>query len=236
MPIQAVFFDAAGTLIRPVRRVGESYARIAAKYGKEIAPSAISERFRLCFESAPPLAFPGASPAEIDRLERNWWKNLVLQILEPWGSMERFDDYFSELFAYFAQPEAWALYPEVPETLASLKRRGLTLGVISNFDSRLLRILDGLGGGHWFEHVVISSRVGYAKPAREIFAAALGRHGIDARSAVHVGDSEEKDLQGSVNAGLKGILVDRERECCGATFLRVTTLEEILDVLDDNLE
>ncbi|HEU4346033.1 MAG TPA: HAD-IA family hydrolase [Candidatus Binatia bacterium] len=236
MPIKVVFFDAAGTLIRPVRRVGDSYARIAIRYGKEIAPSAISERFRICFESAPPLAFPGASPMEIDRLERSWWKTLVRRILEPWGPIERFDDYFSELFGYFAQPEAWTLYPEVPETLASLKERGLMLGVISNFDSRLLRILDGLGGGHWFEQVVISSRVGYAKPAPEIFAAALGRHGIDAKAAVHVGDSREKDLQGSVNAGLTGILVDRERECCAATVLRVTTLKELLDMLDNNLK
>lgn len=235
MPVKAVFFDAAGTLIRPVRRVGESYALAAAKYGKTIPSSAISARFRSCFESAPPLAFPGASPAELPDLERNWWEQLVQRVLDPWQPFERFDEYFSDLFGYFARPDAWSLYPEVPETLAALKRRGLFLAVISNFDSRLLQILEGLHALRWFEDVLISSRVGYAKPAQEIFESALDGHEIAANYAVHVGDSEEKDFQGAINAGLKGVLLDREGEHVSAAFSRITSLNEILDLLDDGM-
>ena len=65
--IKAVFFDAAGTLIKPARRVGESYAAIAAKYGKDVSPAELFERFRICFDGAPPLAFPGAATADIER-------------------------------------------------------------------------------------------------------------------------------------------------------------------------
>ena len=36
---KAIYFDAAGTLIKPARRVGESYAAIAVKYGKNVSPS-----------------------------------------------------------------------------------------------------------------------------------------------------------------------------------------------------
>jgi putative hydrolase of the HAD superfamily len=80
MAIKAIFFDAAGTLIKPASRVGESYALIAKKYGKNVSTPEISERFRLCFDSAPPLAFPAANETDIENLERDWWRQLVLRV------------------------------------------------------------------------------------------------------------------------------------------------------------
>ena len=167
--IRAVYFDAAGTLMKPARRVGESYAAIAAKYGKTVSPGDLFERFRICFDDAPRLAFPDAAPDEVDKLERDWWKKLVAQVFEPWGRFDNFEDYFAELFAYFAEPSAWNLYPEALDTLSALHKRNVTLAVISNFDSRLVRILEGLGAGSWFADIFVSSRVGYAKPDRQIF-------------------------------------------------------------------
>jgi len=233
MAIKAIFFDAAGTLIKPARRVGETYSLLARKYGVEVSAAEIAERFRLCFDSAPPLAFPGASPARMEDLERAWWQELVRHIFAPWDGFQRFDDYFVELFAYFAQPDAWAIYPEVVETLTVLERRGLILSVISNFDSRLIGILEGLGAAHWFEHIFVSSRVGYAKPDRQIFHTALERYGVQAGDALHVGDSEEKDLRGANKAGLKGVLVERNGASKSNLSPRITSLRSILSLLDD---
>jgi putative hydrolase of the HAD superfamily len=233
MAIRAVFFDAAGTLIKPARRVGESYAVVAKKFGMVVSPPQLSERFRICFDASSPLAFPGAPATAIDGLEREWWKCLVRKIFEPWGHFERFDDYFTELFDYFAGPDAWALFPEVLETLSALRSRGLILDVVSNFDSRLIGILNGLGAGEWFDEIVISSRVGHAKPDRRIFSAALARHGLKPENAAHVGDSENNDLCGAKEAGLKGILVDRDHACSPGTGPRVADLREILPLLDD---
>lgn len=234
MAIKAIFFDAAGTLIKPARRVGESYAVIARKYGLEASAAEISERFRFCFHAAPPLAFPGAPPAAIADLERAWWKALVRRVFEPWDGFQRFDDYFAELFAYFAQPAAWLLYPEADETLSALKRRGMILGVISNFDSRLIGILEGLGVAHCFEHIFVSSRVGHAKPDREIFQKAVERHRLEAADALHVGDSEEKDLHGANAAGLKGVLVERSGETNSNLSPRITSLKGLLSLLEDS--
>src|ERR671914_2812835 len=98
MTVRAIFFDAAGTLIKPARRVGESYAAIAAKHGKEVLASDIAARFRACFDGAPRLAFPGASEHSLSQLERDWWRQLVARVFEPWAPFDRFDEYFSELF------------------------------------------------------------------------------------------------------------------------------------------
>jgi len=233
MAIRGIFFDAAGTLIQPVRRVGESYALLAKKYGVEISPAEITERFRICFDEAPPLAFPGASAPRIAVLEREWWKDLVRHIFEPRDRFHGFDDYFTELFDYFAQPGAWTLYPEVAETLPILKNRGLTLDVISNFDSRLIGILEGLGVAHWLDHTFVSSRVGYAKPARQIFAAALEHRSLEASDALHVGDSRENDFHGARKAGLKSVLVERSGEDPSNLAPRITTLRAIPRLLDD---
>ncbi|HLN85001.1 MAG TPA: HAD-IA family hydrolase [Candidatus Limnocylindrales bacterium] len=229
--IKAVYFDAAGTLIKPARRVGESYAAIAEKYGKTVTPSDLFTRFRVCFDGAPRLAFPNAGDDQIDRLERDWWRNLVANIFEPFGRFDNFDDYFAELFAYFAEPDAWALFPEVLDTLEALKQRGITLAVISNFDSRLVRILDGLGLRPWFADVFVSSRVGYAKPDRRIFDVALSRHGLLAEAAIHVGDSEANDLHGARNAGLKALLIDR-KPASTASNDRLVSLRQIVAHLD----
>jgi putative hydrolase of the HAD superfamily len=233
MTIKAVFFDAAGTLIKPARSVGESYAAIAAKHGKEVSSTNITERFRTCFDAAPRLAFPSATEDTVAALERDWWKSLVAQVFEPWSPFVRFEEYFAELFAYFASPNAWTLYPEVLETLTSLKERDLILDVISNFDSRLVRILDGLGAGAQFENIFVSSRVGYAKPDGRIFNAALSCHGLAPAQALHVGDSEINDLSGANQAGIKGILVERGKTSAAQASDRINSLRSILALLDD---
>jgi putative hydrolase of the HAD superfamily len=233
MAIKAVFFDAAGTLIKPARPVGESYAVFARKYHREVSAAQIAERFRLCFHEAPPLAFPGAPAARIEDLERAWWKDLVRHIFEPWDSFPGFDDFFAELFAYFARPEAWNLYPEVAETLSVLERRGVILDVISNFDSRLNGILEGLGVADRFEHVVLSSRAGYAKPAPQIFHAALEEHGLKASDALHVGDSEQSDFRGANDAGLTGVLIERNGGTHAGVAPCITALKNIFFLLDE---
>ena len=231
MTIKAIFFDAAGTLMKPNRSVGESYASFAAEHGVHVKPSDLSVRFRVCFGEAPRLAFPGAPAEAVAALEREWWKRLVARVFEPWHPFEKFDAFFDELFAYFAEPGAWGLYPEVLETLAALKKHGLRSSVISNFDSRLVPILNGLGIGDFFEQIFVSSRIGYAKPDVQIFHAALRHHGLAPEQSLHVGDSEINDLHGANNAGLRGVLVDRHKTAGTDDPWRISSLESILDLV-----
>jgi putative hydrolase of the HAD superfamily len=232
MAIQAVSFDAAGTLIKTARPVGESYATIAEKYGLCVTAAELSARFRTCFDRSPPLAFPGAQAVAICELERNWWKRLVQEVFSPFGPFEDFAAYFDELFAYFSRAESWELYPEAGETLQALNRRSLQLIVVSNFDSRLLGILEGLGVASSFADIFVSSAVGYAKPDRRIFDFVLGAQQLAAEHVLHVGDSITNDIGGAANAGMKGILVDRQGAHQSASVAQVASLKQILDHLD----
>lgn len=230
--IKAVFFDAAGTLFEPVRNVGESYAAFAARHGIEVTPAELSRRFRICFEDAPRLAFPGAVQGELAGLERGWWKALVGRVFEPRGKFEDFETFFDELFAYFANPGAWRLYPDVIETLTALRGRGVRMSVISNFDSRLVTILEGLNTMPFFDEIFVSSRIGYAKPDARIFQAALRHHGLAPDQAIHVGDSETNDLKGATHAGLRGLLIHRSDTPARVNGDRIASLAAILDAID----
>jgi putative hydrolase of the HAD superfamily len=156
---------------------------------------------------------------------------VVARVFEPCGPFERFEAFFNDLFAYYAASDAWRLYPEVIDTLAALKARGVRMSVISNFDSRLLPILAGLGAAPFFDQVFVSSRMGYAKPDPRIFHAALQHHGLSANEALHVGDSEFNDQRGAAGAGLKGILIDRS-ERIHLTGERMASLNGILALVD----
>ena len=236
MAIKAVFFDAAGTLIEPLKPVGQSYALVAEKYGVKVSSAEVGARFRVCFDASPPLAFPAVSAESLERLEREWWRQRVQCVFEPLGQFDHFDRFFAELFSYFAQPQAWTLYPEVFATLTALRKRGLILDIISNFDSRLNGILEGLGAAHWFEEIFVSSRVGHAKPTRQIFDKALTQHNLTAAEAIHVGDSEETDLCGALNAGIKGVLIDRSSNGSPNGSLRINNLNEVISILDQARE
>src|SRR5262245_17216841 len=165
---KAVFFDAAGTLFTVNGSVGEIYARLARQYGKQVSVADLEAGFRRCFAAAPPMAFPGASAEQVRVLEKHWWRDLVHNVFVPLGPFPRFAEYFEALFAYFARADAWRLYPETLEALDALKSHDLLLGIVSNFDSRLFGLLDGLGITAFFDPIVISTHVGAAKPAAVI--------------------------------------------------------------------
>jgi putative hydrolase of the HAD superfamily len=232
MATQAILFDAAGTLIKPKRSVGESYGSIAARYGMQVASTQLLTRFHNCFDASSPLAFPGAAPDALLALEQEWWKGLVRRVFEPFGCFNCFDAYFDELFAYFARPESWELYPEVVETFQALRQRGLKLAVVSNFDSRLRGILAGLGAASWLDDIFISSAVGYAKPDRRIFDFVLQSRHLAAEDVLHIGDSMANDVGGAANAGVRGVLVDRKGNAASNAVVRVANLTEILGHLD----
>lgn len=228
---KAVFLDAAGTLFESVTPVAVTYAELAKPFGKNVSYEEISLRFRNCFSTAPPMAFPGAEGQRLRVLERAWWHDVVRRIFEPAETFLGFEDYFDELFAYFARPDSWALYDDSLVTLEALKDRNLPLALISNFDSRVLTIIQGLGIADYFDSVFISSSAGFAKPAPEIFFLALERHGIAPHEAIHVGDSPETDVEGALNAGVRPILLDRCDEVRHDGAFRIGGLDELMQVL-----
>ena len=185
-------------------------ARLAREHGKIVSVQDLEAGFRRCFATAPPMAFPGAGAAQIPRLEKAWWHDLVQQVFAPLGPFPGFEAYFTALYDFFAEPQAWQLYPEASQTLTALHTRGYRLGVISNFDARLFGVL----GTAWTSATSStllspSTHAGAAKPETAIFQKALAGCGIQPQEALHIGDSYELDIVGAQQAGLTPVLIER---------------------------
>jgi putative hydrolase of the HAD superfamily len=207
--VRAVTLDAAGTLIAVAEPVGETYARVAARHGVHVTAEAAEAGFRRAMASQAPLAFPGAGETERPARERAWWYAVVRAALGATSPGAALDAAAAELFAHYAGAAAWLVFPEVPAVLAALRARGLRLAVVSNFDGRLLPLLDALGISERVDAVVPSTLVGSAKPDARIFHAALARLDVSPAAALHVGDDLSMDVTGARRAGLRAALVDR---------------------------
>jgi putative hydrolase of the HAD superfamily len=209
--LRAVTFDAAGTLIGVRDPVGATYARLARAHGVELSASALGEAFRAALAAAPPLE--GNGPGH--EVERAWWRSVVRSTVEragwaPGADAAAFDAIFAGVFEHYARPDTWQALPDVDAVLGALRRRGVKLGIISNFDSRLGPILAGLGLEGSFDAVVLSVDAGAAKPKRAIFARALDAlGGLEPGHCAHVGDSLADDAIAAAHAGLHSFWLDR---------------------------
>lgn len=222
MPLQALFFDAAGTLIRPVEPVGTTYARLAARQGLQTEPDELMQAFRAVWKTTPaPLHPPGQPSADDDR---GWWQSLVGDVFArvlgaplPTGTL---NDLFADLYQHYMQPQAWAVFDDVRTTLNDLMRDHRLL-VLSNFDRRLLSILAGHDLLRFFEHIIISSEVGAAKPHARMFQAALAAAGCAPEQCLHIGDDLLCDITGAQSLGVQAFHVERPENGLGSLVQKV---------------
>ncbi len=216
-----VFLDAVGTLFGVRGGVGAIYRRFALDYGVDCKAEAIEQAFYRAFKSADPGIFGGADRAAIPDLEYGWWQEINRQTFGDLGQIDQFTNFeafFGELYSYFATAEAWIVYPDTVPALERWQQEGWRLSVLSNFDTRLYRVLQELQLDRFFDTVTISTEVGAAKPAGQIFQRAItqacqvsGRsvESADLSTIWHIGDSELEDYQGATDFGCQGWLLQR---------------------------
>ena len=229
--IEAVTLDAAGTLIAPARPVADTYVSMATPYGAELNTKALAAAFRTQFQAMPPMAFGELPQNEVEGRERDWWRQLVFKVTEAAGGVPDFDAYFEALYAYFGTAAAWTVYADVIPLLEGLKAREVPTAVVSNFDSRLLPVLDGLALLDAFQTVVYSTGVGTAKPDAAIFAAASTRLAVALPACIHIGDHPDADLAGARAAGMQARLIARDAGAEHEADNIINSLERVLTLL-----
>lgn len=205
---KAVFFDAAGTLVRCEPSVGTIYARVTERLGARVDERDFVAAFAALWPSHTDLA-RRRGPTTSEEVERGWWRGFTREVASRVGLPIDADAWFEALWEEFARPDAWALYPEVEETLTRLRAGGTRVGILTNWDARCLRVFEGLGLTRLTDFVLVSSLVGARKPGRRIFEEALKRAGVVRQEALHVGDSLLDDYEGARAAGLEALLLVR---------------------------
>jgi putative hydrolase of the HAD superfamily len=224
---KVIFFDAGGTLFRPFPSVGAVYAATAARHGITVDPEHVEKAFHDHWHLRNGMTTLAGLTSE--KIEREWWHNLVRDVFKNLGAFDDFDLFFQELYDLFARAECWRLFDDTVPVLEEVKKRGYRMGIISNWYHRLFSIVDQLGLTGYFESVTASSKVGVAKPGEKIFRTALESMGVKAEESLHIGDSLEDDYHGATRVGMKAVLLDRKRKY--RDFQAVATLSELLQLL-----
>jgi len=232
---RAVFFDAGHTLLYAHPDIGSVYAGVTADFGIRLAPERFAETFVPVFKETTKIY--SSTLTASDPQDYEMWRDITRRIYDrlPPLSGIRFESWFEALYRRFGSPEVWRFYDDVVAVLGDLRSRGLKIGVVSNWDTRLKTICDGLGLTPLVDFIVISAEVGVRKPDPGIFRLALDKAGVRPEEAIHVGDLPEEDAEGARRAGVRPVLIDRKRritpEGVPAGVPRVTSLAELIPLL-----
>ncbi|XP_072209092.1 haloacid dehalogenase-like hydrolase domain-containing protein 3 [Excalfactoria chinensis] len=205
--LRLVTWDVKDTLLRLREPVGLSYAAEARSHGVQLQPEALSRAFRAAY-AAQSRRFPNYGRAE-GLSSRQWWLEVAMETFRLSGVRE--DAVLAlmaeNLYRDYCNAHSWELLPGASETLSCCRRRGLRMGVVSNFDNRLESILLRCGLRHHFHFVLTSEAAGVAKPDPEIFRTALRLGGALPEQAAHVGDDYSRDYRAAREAGMHSFLL-----------------------------
>lgn len=217
-----ILFDAGGTLVHvdyfflqhELRRLGIRVTRQELRRA-EYAARAEIDRFVL------------AAPHSSDETRRRPYFAAMLEQFVADGQV--LACLLERLEAAHRRSNLWRLMlPSTRQVLGQLRRRGLTLGVVSNADGRIAAILQRCGVGEVFDVVIDSQLVGVEKPDPRIFQLALVQVGASPQQTVYVGDIYGIDVVGAERAGLRPLLLDALGCYEGVRCDKIRHLRELL--------
>ncbi len=210
LPPKVVFFDVGDTLVRVDPSWSAIYLRACREFGLEVGGAELEEAVSRAtaggfWDSSGP--FEATMEASYQRI-----KAFDARVMTSLGHGDLPDRFYRRLGELFLDVGAWHVFPDVRGVLDVLGEAGIRCVVVSNWVWGLPELLHDLDLAHHFEHVVVSSRVGFDKPHAGIFRHALDLAGVSGRDAVHVGDNPATDVAGARAVGIRPILVRRRPE------------------------
>jgi putative hydrolase of the HAD superfamily len=223
---QAVFFDAGETLLSPHPSFPELLSATLREHGLDATPEAIRGQLPAIAGLFQEATDRGERWSTSSELSRAFWANLYRTLMAALG-LPFTDELAERIYATFTDVANYRLFPDALPVLDKLRDGGLRLGLISNFEDWLERLLEALEATHYFEARVISGVEGVEKPEPEIFHLALERLGVPAAASLYVGDSVEYDVRPAEAVGMTAVLVDRRGRHADFGGLRIESLDEL---------
>ena len=122
--------------------------------------------------------------------------------------------------------------PDVNEVLTVLARN-YRLAVITNgFVSAQLPRMQAAGIEHFFEEVVVSEAIGFAKPSAEIFHHALSKLDLTPAEVLYVGDSLLHDYTGAIQVNIDFCYYNRKNQVLPQEAQPKFMISELLKLLE----
>jgi putative hydrolase of the HAD superfamily len=200
---RAVLLDALGTLVSldpPAPLLVAELARRGVEVGEEQAARAVAAEMRFYRANL----HLGRDRASLSVLRRRCAEAMAGELTPAARALGP-----GELTRVLLASLRFRAFDDAVPALAALRRMGLRLVVVSNWDCSLREVLAATGLAPLLHGAVASAELGVAKPDPAPFRHALAMAGVPATSAWHVGDQVEADVAGARNAGVEPVLVER---------------------------
>lgn len=230
--IQAIVYDAVGTLIHVRPSVAAVYAEVGRRFGSRRSEDEIRTRFHAAFAEQDRLDAQAGWRTSEER-ERQRWRAIVAAVLDdaadPSGC-------FEALFEAFGRPDAWTCDTDAPAVLTRLHQAGYRQAMASNFDRRLHAVIQPMPTTPFLEQVVVSSEVGWRKPAPEFFARLAETLQLPPAAILFVGDDRTNDYDAARRAGMRSAIVDPKNQHLDTGANRLARLTELLEVVNRDVD
>jgi FMN phosphatase YigB (HAD superfamily) len=206
--IKALTFDWYGTLATHRNKGrGTLFSEYLSSYDLESAPwdrQALYDVFAYYARAY--------NPNSSEDEKRIFWTEFTRRLFERFhvrGDAASDSDHHADAIRDIFGPGCFQLYSDVQSALPALKRRGLLVGVISNWHQGLDLFCHEMGLLPLLDVVISSADIGIEKPDHRIFHEAARRLALDPTRIAHIGDLPADDYVGAIEAGFNGILIDR---------------------------
>lgn len=164
------------------------------------------------------------SPSEIT--ERSYQSTLADLNIKT-DKISHLSQNFWHIFNHSAVPE-----PDVYEVLTVLAS-SYRLAVITNgFVSAQLPRIQAAGIDHFFEQIVVSEAIGFAKPSPEIFHHALSKLDLTAAQVLYVGDSINHDYAGAKQVNIDFCYYNRKNHALAQEIKPKFIINQLFDLLE----
>jgi putative hydrolase of the HAD superfamily len=231
----AVFFDVGNTLLRPHPSVAHVCAEILAAAGHVRDVGDIEALLPLVDDYYEDRYREDDTFWTCDEGAAGVWIGMYSLLCRRLGLDEAEAPVLARaVYDSFGSADRWRAYPDVVPAFERLKSRGISVGIISNWDTRLEGVLVGLGLGRLIDVVVCSAVEGLHKPDPRIFELACARAGVCAQRCAHVGDHMYADVVGARACGMTPVLIDRHGYGAGPGEIRLARIAT-LDGLEEAL-
>lgn len=229
MDVRAVFFDAGETLLYPHPSFAELFAEVVRAEGRVVDPARVQEVVSAYSKRFTDTVVSGEGRLWSTSREKSkaMWRGVYEAFFRELGIDSDHDRLFEALYERFTDVSSYRLHPDALPTLDRLTATDLVLGLISNFEEWLERLLEVLEVQSYFDVTVISGVEGVEKPDPEIFRIALDRAGIAPGDAIYVGDHPFFDVEAAREVGMVPVLVDRRGRHPDVDAIRITSLEDL---------
>jgi putative hydrolase of the HAD superfamily len=205
--ITAVFFDAGNTFLWPRESVGKIYAQLAKEIGYIFSSEIMDARISSAWKKHIRIKSARNFQCTNDMLITDW-KQFVRCVLPENISADDFEKLFYHIYTRFGEAKFYTLASGFTETINTLKKMNIQLGLVSNWDSRLPSLLKAFNLYSLFDTLTISYEAGVEKPNTKIYDIACQRTRVLPENALMIGDSISCDVEAPESIGMTGLLYD----------------------------